>query len=342
MQKTTTHLVLVETAITEQWQERLRQLSPDLRFEFQSGKQVADIPDEQWKDVEILHMSGGILPTPEQAPGLRWVQLFSAGANQVLTQPLFKSDVLFTTSSGVHSINIGEYVITALLTWYHRIPQLLELQKKHQWLSQQESSNTMMPDELRDKTIGIVGYGSIGREVGRLAKAFGMRILAMQQGSDHRDRGFMVPGIGDPEGTLPERYYTADQLHDLLKECDVVVIAVPLTPQTRNLFDAKAFHAMKQSAFLVNIARGDVCDEGALIEALQSKRIAGAALDVFKQEPLPAESPFWEMPNVIVSPHVTGLTPHYQDRAMLIFETNIRRYLAGEPLYNLIDKNKGY
>lgn len=342
MQKTTTHLVLVETAITEQWQERLRQLSPDLHFEFQAARQVVDIPDEQWKDVEILHMSGGTLPTPEQTPRLRWVQFFSAGANQVLTQPLFKSDVLFTTSSGVHSINIGEYVITALLTWYHRVPQLLELQKKHQWLSQQESSNIMMPDELRGKTIGIVGYGSIGREVGRLARAFGMRILAMQQSSDHRDHGFMISGIGDPEGTLPERYYTSDQLYDLLKECDVVVIAVPLTPQTRNLFDADAFHAMKQNAFLVNIARGDVCDEGALIEALQSKRIAGAALDVFKQEPLPAESPFWEMPNVILSPHVTGLTPHYLDRAMLIFETNIRRYLAGEPLYNLVDKNKGY
>src|SRR5579859_7745830 len=135
--QTTTHLVLVQTEITEQWQERLQRLSPDLRFDFYQGKSTAEIPDEVWKDVEIVHMSGGKFPTPEQAPRLRWVQLFSAGANQVLTQPLFKSDVLFTTSSGVHSVNIGEYVITALLAWYHRIPQLLDLQKKHQWLSQQ-------------------------------------------------------------------------------------------------------------------------------------------------------------------------------------------------------------
>ena len=342
MQKTTTRLVLVETAITKQWQERLRQLSPDLRFEFHPSKRVADVPEEPWKDVEILHMSGGNFPTQEQAPGLRWVQLYSAGANQALTQPLFKSDVMFTTSSGVHSINIAEYVITALLTWYHRIPQLLELQKKSQWLSQEQSSKTMMPEELRDKTIGIVGYGSIGREVGRLAKAFGMRILATQQSDDHRDHGFMLPGIGDPDGTLPEQYYKVEQLHDLLKECDVVVIAVPLTPQTKNLFNADAFNAMKQNAFLVNIARGDICDEEALINALQNKRIAGAALDVFKQEPLPADSPFWQMSNVILSPHVTGLTPHYLERAMLIFEANIKRYLAGEPLYNLVDKSKGY
>lgn len=342
MQKTEIHLVLMETAITEQWQQRLQQVSPDLRFEFHPGKHVADISEELWKNVEILHMSGGDFPTSEQAPNLRWVQLFSAGANQVLTQPLFKSDVQFTTSSGVHSINIAEYVLTSLLAWYHRIPQLLELQKKSEWPPQEDFSRTSMPEELHGKTIGIIGYGSIGREVGRLAKAFDMRILATQQSTDHHDRGFMLPGIGDPDGTLPERYYKIEQLHELLKECDVVVIAVPLTPQTRNLFNADAFNAMKESAFLVNIARGDVCDEGALFHALQSKRIAGAALDVFKQEPLPADSPFWQLPNVIISPHVTGLTPHYQERAMLIFEANLKRYLAGEQLYNLVDKNKGY
>ncbi|GAC1358714.1 MAG: D-2-hydroxyacid dehydrogenase [Ktedonobacteraceae bacterium] len=342
MQKTATRLVLVRIEITEQWQQRLRQVSPELRFEFRADDSTGNIPADLWREVEILYMSGSHFPTPEQAPALRWVQLFSAGANQALTQPLFKSDVIFTTSSGVHSVNIGEYVITALLSWYHRMPQLQELQRKSEWLSQEQFGATMMPEELRDKTLGIVGYGSIGREVARLARTFGMRILAMQQSSDHRDHGFMLPGIGDPEGSLPERYYTASQLHDMLKECDAVVLAVPLTPQTRNLFDADAFKAMKADAFLVNIARGDVCDEEALLAALRQKQIAGAALDVFKQEPLPADNPFWQLPNVIVSPHYTGLTPHYTDRAMQIFEANLRRYLAGETLYNQVDKAKGY
>jgi len=340
MEKTATRLVLVRTKISERWQERLQQISPDLHFEFRPGDNPADIPDDQWKEIEILY--GGKLPTQEQAPALRWVQLFSAGANQLLTQPLFKSKIVFTTSSGVHSVNIGEYVIAALLAWNHRILQLQELQKKSQWPTPQEFNRTLMPIELRDQTIGIVGYGSIGREVARLAKPFGMHILAMQQSSDHRDHGFIFPGLGDPEGTLPEHYYTMNQLHDLLKASDVVVIAVPLTPQTRNLFNADAFHAMKPNAFLINIARGDVCDEEALISALQQERIAGAALDVFKQEPLPADSPLWQLPNVIISPHVTGLTPHYEERAMLIFEANIRRYLASEQLYNVVNKERGY
>ncbi len=340
MEKTPTRLVLVRTKITERWQERLQQISPDLHFEFRPGDSPTDITDDLWKDVEILY--GGKLPAQEQVPLLRWVQLFSAGVDQLLTQPLFKSNITFTTSSGVHSVNIGEYVITALLTWSHRILQLQELQKKSQWPSQQEFHRILMPEELRDKTIGIVGYGSIGREVARLAKPFGMHILAMQQSDDHRDHGFIFPGLGDPEGTLPERYYTIKQLHDLLKASDVVVIAVPLTPQTRNLFDVDAFNAMKPNAFLINIARGEVCDEEALTSALQQKWIAGAALDVFKQEPLPADNPLWQLPNVIISPHVTGLTPHYEERAMLIFEANIRRYLAGETLYNAVNKERGY
>jgi phosphoglycerate dehydrogenase-like enzyme len=169
-----------------------------------------------------------------------------------------------------------------------------------------------------------------------------MRVLAMQRGNDHRDSGFQFPGIGDPEGTLPERYYQPEQLHAMLGECDVVLVAVPLTPQTRDMFDASAFAAMKPNAFLVNIARGGICNEQDLLHALQEKQIAGAALDVFQQEPLPPDSPFWHQPNVFVSPHMSGYTPHYDDRAATIFAENLRRYLADEPLFNVIDKARGY
>jgi phosphoglycerate dehydrogenase-like enzyme len=229
-----------------------------------------------------------------------------------------------------------------ILDWFHHFPLLQEWQKRGEWPPASEQEALFTPEELRGKTSGIVGYGSIGRQVARLASAFGMHVLAMQRGTDHRDRGFHFPGIGDLEGTIPERYYTPDQLHEMLGESDVVVIAVPLTPKTREMFDAAAFRAMKPTAFLVNIARGDIIDEKALIQALEEKQIAGAALDVFDQEPLPSTSPLWHLPNVFISPHVTGLTSQYDERALTIFYENLRRYLAGEPLLNVVDKTLGY
>lgn len=336
-------VVLITARMESQWLERLRNEWPNLRFEKRSPRAEEHIPDELWREVEILYMSFATsLPLPEQAPRLRWVQLYSAGADYIFKQPLFQSNVTFTSASGLHAVNMAEYILTVMLAWFHRLPNLLQWQQRGQWAPEQARQTELLPEELRGKTLGVVGYGSIGREVARLATAFGMRVLAMQRGTDHHDSGFQFPGIGDPEGTLPERYYTFAQLHTMLGECDVVLIAVPLTNETRGMFNATTFQAMKPNAFLVNIARGDVCDEDDLFHALRNRQIAGAALDVFKQEPLPSDSPFWHLPNVFISPHVTGLTPAYDDRAATIFAENLRRYLAGEPLYNTIDKARGY
>ena len=336
-------VVLITARMEQQWLERLRNEWPHLRFEKRSPRADERIPEDLWSEVEVLFMSFATpLPTPEQAPNLRWVQLYSAGADYVFKRPLFQSDVTFTSASGVHSINIAEYVLTAMLSWFHRLPTLLQYQQRGQWAPEQARMNELLPSELRGKTLGVVGYGSIGREVARLATAFGMRVLAMQRGTDHRDSGFQFANIGDLEGTLPERYYTFDQLHTMLGECDVVLIAVPLTDQTRGMFNAAAFQAMKPKAFLVNIARGGICDEHDLLQALKDQQIAGAALDVFQQEPLPSDSPFWHLPNVFISPHITGLTPVYNDRVATIFAENLRRYLAHEPLFNIIDKARGY
>jgi len=340
---TTSRVVLITAPIGDHWRERLQNLSPDLQIEQWDVRSGTATPDSLWQVVEILYASFATrLPTPEQAPQLRWVQLYSAGPDRVLDQPLFSSKVIFTTASGVHAINIAEYVFMMVLAWFHRLPRILEWQQRGQWPSNRERSSLFVPDELRGKTIGIVGYGSIGRQVARLATTFGMRVLAMQRGTDHRDRGFQFPGIGDPDGTLPDRYYVPNQLHTMLNESDVVVIAVPLTPETLELFDEAAFRAMKSSAFLVNIARGGICNESALIEALENGRIAGAALDVFQEEPLPANHPLWHVPNAFISPHISGLTPYYNDRAAMIFYENLRRYLADEPLYNIVDKKQGY
>lgn len=335
-------VVLATTQFEARWLERLQRLSSDIHLEQRPARDASEIPNDVWREVEILYTFGTILPAPQQASRLRWVQLRSAGADRALNSPLFQTPVIFTTSSGVHAINVAEYVFTVVLAWSHRFPRMLEWQQREQWPPNPQRSSLFMPEELKGKAIGIVGYGSIGRQVARLATAFGMRVLAMQRETDHRDHGFLFPGVGDPEGTLPDRYYTPDQLHEMLSESDIVVVAVPLTSQTQGMFDQAAFQAMKPTAFLVNIARGDVCNEADLIRALEDQQIAGAALDVFHQEPLPSNSPLWKLPNVFISPHITGLTPRYDERAAMIFEENLRRYLAGEPLYNVVDKTKGY
>lgn len=342
-------IVLVTISLAAADVERLRAASPDLRIEHHPvdgfGKGRGDLVDALDPDLlahaEVLYTLSAI-PRPEQAPALRWVQLQSAGANHVLDRPLFQSDVIFTTTSGIHAIPIGEYVLATMLAWFRRLPQLHDLQLTHQWPDQHTRMITFMAEELRGKTLGIAGYGSIGRHVARLAAGFGMRVLALQRGSDHRDRGFVLPGAGDPDGTLPERYYPPEALHELLGASDVVVIALPLTASTRGLFDAPAFAAMRPGSFLVNIARGEICDEPALVAALRDGPLTGAALDVFAREPLPSDDPLWSLPNVILTPHISGLTPHYDERATELVAANLRRYLAGEPLYNVVDKRTGY
>jgi phosphoglycerate dehydrogenase-like enzyme len=349
MTTNTARTIAITAHIDTSWVERLKRLSPDLRIiahAIRNDEAVftapasAPVADQLWHDAEVVYTFPNRLPLPEQAPQLRWVHLYSAGADNILEHPLFHTSVQFTTSSSVHAITIAEYVLTVTLAWFHRLPLLFQWQQQRLWPEQRERK--LAPEVIQGKTVGIVGYGSIGRHVAQLARGCGMRVLAMQRGHDHRDKGFNFPGEGDPAGTLPERYYAPEDLHAMLKESDVVVIALPLTPKTQGLFDEAAFNAMKPGAFLINIARGGITDEAALLRALKEQRIAGAALDVFHQEPLPADNPLWELPNVILSPHVTGFTFQYNDRAAMIFEENLRRYLAGEPLFNLVDKEQGY
>jgi phosphoglycerate dehydrogenase-like enzyme len=336
-------VVLITAPMEGHRREALQTLAPDIQIEQWPARSTEAVPDALWREVEILFTSFATpLPLPEQAPRLRWVQLYSAGPDRILNHPLVQTAVIFTTTSGIHAIIMAEHVLTMVLAWFHRLPRLLAYQERGQWPTPSERSSSFVPEELRGKTIGIVGYGSVGRQVARLATAFGMRVLAIQRSTDHRDYGFQFPDLGDPEGTLPFRYYAPDQLHSILSESDIVVIAVPLTPKTGNLFDDAAFQAMKPSAFLVNVARGEVCNEAALVRALEEKQIAGAALDVFHQEPLPPDHPLWHLPNVFISPHIAGLSPLYDERAAMLFEENLRRYLVGEPLYNVVDKTQGY
>jgi phosphoglycerate dehydrogenase-like enzyme len=200
-----------------------------------------------------------------------------------------------------------------------------------------------LPDELRSQTLGIIGYGSIGREIARLAKGFGMHILATKLDARHpEDNGYIMPGIGDPRGEIPDRIYPRQATRSMLAECDYIVNTLPLTEKTHHFFDETLFKEMKPNAFLVNIGRGRVINEPDLIKALKKGWIAAAGLDVFETEPLPEDSPLWTMDNVILTPHVSGFTPHYDERATDLFAENLRRYLAGEKLLNLVNREQGY
>ena len=277
---------------------------------------------------------------PALAPRLKWVQTTSAGVEAFVGGKLWNSEVPIVNASGVAAAPIAEHAIAMVLALRHRLPYLWERQKEHAWAWRDPRARSM--GELAGLTLGVIGYGSIGREVGRLGKAFGMRLIATTiDASARRDTGFSL-AVGDPEGALPEVLGGPELQEDLLRQSDVVVVAVPSTPATRRLLGESAFGAMKPMAILVNVSRGSVVDEAALVRALREGRIGGAALDVFEKEPLPADSPLWELPNVLVSPHVAAESPGYWERLMSLLVENVRRTHAGEPLVNVVDKQLAF
>jgi phosphoglycerate dehydrogenase-like enzyme len=331
-------LVLTQAPMPEHLLARLRAVSPRVVVEQRTAETLEELGNV-WQEVEVLYTTR-LAPLPEAAPRLRWVQGHSAGVDQLLGHPLLRS-VILTTSSGIHAPAMAEYILMMILAFAHRLPRMIEHQRRAEWPQQRWA--LFVPLELRDATVGIVGYGSIGRETARLAHAFGMRVLALKRHVDQpADDGWRLPDVGDAAGKYAARLFAPDQLHAMLAECDYVVIAAPLTPETRGLLGAAEFQAMKREAVIINVARGGVIDEAALIDALRTRVIGGAALDVFEQEPLPADSPLWQLPNVILSPHVSGFTPHYDERALALFAENLRRYVAGEPLLNVVDVQRGY
>ena len=260
----------------------------------------------------------------EVAPHLKWIQLTSAGADRLLNSGFIEEGIAVTTVSGLHATPIGEYVLCTMLMFAKGMPRTMRAQVRGEW-------SRFAPTELRGKTVGIVGMGHIGEEVARLSKAFGCRVIATRRS---------VTGstsTGDCDELMP-----SSELPRLLADSDYVVLCVPLTPETRGLIGERELRAMKKTAVLVNIARGPVTVEADLIRALSEGWIAGAALDVFDQEPLPEGHALWSMENVIVTPHISGGTEIYNQRAVAIFTDNLRRYLHGEPLHNVVDPARGY
>ena len=333
--------VLITLPFTEELVSQLQAVSPRLRLTLQKASKPEDIPAEIWQRTEILY-TDRVLPKLDQAPALGWIQFHWAGLERAIDEPILRKPELVATSlSGAAATQVAEHVVLMCLALGHRLPDLVDHQKRAEW--PRERFKRFLPLELRDSTVGIVGFGSIGREVARLLHAFGATILASKRDAMHPDdSGYLPEGLGDPRGDLLHRLYPPQALRSMLKECDFVVVAVPLTPKTRDLIGAEQLAVMKPTAFLVDVSRGGIVNHPALLLALRERKIAGAALDVFPEEPLPADSPLWKFPNVLLTPHISGNSPFYDQRAIVLFADNLARYLAGAPLLNTVDPLRGY
>ncbi len=257
---------------------------------------------------------------------VKWVHSLSAGVEKLLFPELSEHPVIVTNARGVFKRSLAEFVIAGMLYFYKKIRRLVENQRGHRW-------DDFLVDWLRGKTMGIVGYGEIGRECGLLAHALGVKIYATRR----------KPELSASDPIL-DRVFPSAGLKDMLKEVDVVVAAAPLTSETLHMLSDAEFAVLRPGAIVMNVGRGPVIDEQALIRALRENRVAGAALDVFEHEPLPPDHPFWEMENVLISPHCTDRThdPDWLDLSAQCFVENFWRYVNGQKLMNIVDKRAGY
>ncbi len=333
--------VLITLQIPDDLLARIKEVSPRLKISMHTATKTDEVPGEVWSRCHVLY-TNRVLPTPEQAPELRWIQFHWAGVDHALDAPILrKPGVLATTLSGAAASQMAEFVVMMLLALGHCLPDMFAHQKRAEW--PRDRWERFLPQELRGSTVGIVGYGSIGRQIARLLHSFGATVLATKRDAmNPGDTGYIPDGMGDPQGDFVHRLYPSEAVCSMFKECDFVVICLPKTPRTVNMIGANEIAALKPTAYLVDVSRGGIVNHSALISALKDRKIAGAALDVFPEEPLPPESPLWKLPNVILTPHISGNTRHYQERAVELFVENLRRYLTGLPLYNLIDPARGY
>ncbi len=273
-------------------------------------------------------LAGGTPPFsevwPHTGPGLKWVHSFEAGLDRLLTPELIASPVMVSNARGAYAPPLAEFAVYGILFFYKQTRRMLAQQQAHRW-------EQFEVESLAGKVMAVVCYGGVGSACAQAAHRLGMRIHALRRHPERKERGV-------------ERFFAPEDLLPMLRGADVVLAALPLTPATRHWLNAEAFAAMKPSAIFINLGRGPVVDEAALVEALRRGQIAGAALDVFEHEPLAADSPLWAMENVLLSPHSTDRTvsPHWTDVGMRCFLQNWRCYRKGVPLLTRVDKAAGY
>jgi phosphoglycerate dehydrogenase-like enzyme len=315
--------------------DSLRALGTDLDVVDLGADDSFDVGGLADPDVEILvsHRAPADLT---RVPSMRWLQVPSAGVNHLAADPPWDKGLTVTNARGVYAIPIGEYV-TGMVLRVHQPAAAWEADRvAHRWPDGEPALISM----VRGRTAVVAGYGSIGREVARQLAALGMRIIAVKSRPESRaDTGFRVAGSGDPDGSIPERIVGDPELADVAREAHVLVVTMPLTDTSRGIIGRDVIEALPPDAWLINVARGALVDEPALLDALRGGRLAGAVLDVFGTEPLPADSEWWDEPNVIVTPHASGHTLRYFDELLI---ENVRRYRSGDTLLNVVDPTRGY
>ena len=314
--------ILILNPLSDRQKGFISAVAPDATIVSTDMDHIAD----QISDAEILVAWGmdNIQPFYAQAGKLRWIHALTAGVESIIFPETQNSSVLISNSKGIHGIPMAEHVLGLMLSFSRRLNLFYRQQAQHLW------KRPAIQDlhEINGKTLAIVGLGSIGHEIAKKAKAMDMHVIAAKR--EMTQEPFV------------DRLYRPEQLLEMLSQADFVVVTLPLTDATRNLFGREQFAAMKPTAYFINVSRGGVVQEDQLVAALKENTIAGAGLDVFVQEPLPESSPFWDLPNVIVTPHLSAISPVYLDRALQLFAKNLAHYLEGTPLPTLIDKERGY
>jgi len=307
--------------------ERLQREFPQLQV---ANRTSYEGIEEELRDAEIIFT---ISLRPEQfavAQKLKWIHSPTAAVHQFMFSELVSSDVVLTNSREVHGPVVAEHVMALIFALAKKIPQAVLFQQKSVWGQEAMWKDGMHLREIAGATLGLIGVGSIGRRVAQMASALGMRVIAVRE---HVEKGC-------PDGV--EAVFATSALDELLKQSDYIVVAAPLLDATDGLINAARLAVMKTGACVINVGRGQQVDEAALADALRHRRIAGAALDVFDEEPLPADSPLWNVDNLLITPHTAGLTEKLWHRHYELFSDNLRRYLAQQPLQFVIDKYKGY
>ena len=306
--------------------DRLAHDFPDIQF---MHLPAYDLLTQEIPDTDVLI---GWSIRPEQlaaARKLKWIHSPAAAVHQLMFSELVHSDVTITNSGDVHGPVVAEHAIALVLALAKRLPQAARYQQRRQWAQETLWQQEPRPREVSGATVAVIGMGSIGREFAVRAKALGMRVLAVRENPQKGNGG-------------ADEVYGAAELDAVLPQADYVLLCTPVTPATTRLMDKARLARLKADAYLINVGRGPLVDEASLIEALTQGKIAGAALDVFTQEPLPRESPFWNLDNVLITPHTAAVTDRLWDRHYQLIAENLKRFLDGRPLLNLIDKRRGY
>ena len=309
-------------SITSSHIDKIKSLNSNIKVDLVSMDKKEEILAKA-EAADVIAGQPHLIPSITGLKNLKWIQLFSAGVDAVLTPEIINSDIIVSNVSGIHATPIAEHVIGFMLIFTKRFYDTFKKQQEKIWEANQDLT------ELREKTVLVVGLGHIGTEIARLANCFGANAVGVKRNLKNK-----------PD--FVSEVYSIDHLDNILPKADFVVLALPLTTETKHLFDMKKFEKMKKSGVIINIGRGALIKEDDLIEALEQKIIKGAGLDVTEEEPLPKESKLWEIENVVITPHHSGLSEKYMDRAIDLFCINLKAYIKGERLPNLVDKKRGY